>query len=103
MLRVMVFAAALGNGYSTLMAGHVTLEIPADVLESTRMTKADLKLELAISLFAAQRLSMGKAAELVGLLVSEFQRHLGSRHLGPHYDAADAQQDREALAAMRMK
>lgn len=85
------------------MGATLALEIPGDVLESTRMTLADLKLELAISLFVGERLSMGKAAELAGLPVSEFQMHLGARHLGPHYDVAEAHQDRETLAALRLQ
>lgn len=83
------------------MSATLTLEIPGDVLESARMTMAEVKLELAISLFAANRLSMGKAAELAGLPVAEFQMHLGTRHLGPHYDASDAREDQETLAALQ--
>ena len=58
------------------MSATLSLEIPSDVLDSARMTLADAKLELAIALFAAQRLSLGKAAELAGLPVGEFQMHL---------------------------
>ncbi|MBE7503534.1 MAG: UPF0175 family protein [Verrucomicrobiales bacterium] len=83
------------------MSATLSLEIPREVLESARMTLADAKLELAITLFARNRLSLGKAAELAGLPVAEFQMHLGTRHLGPHYDAADAQEDHESLAAIR--
>lgn len=83
------------------MGATLALEIPGDVLESTRMTMADLKLELAISLFVGERLSMGKAAELAGLPISDFQMHLGARHLGPHYGVAEAHQDRKTLAALR--
>ena len=83
------------------MSATLSLEIPSDVLDSARMTLADAKLELAIALFAAQRLSLGKAAELAGLPVGEFQMHLGTRHLGPHYDADDAREDRETLVALR--
>ena len=39
-------------------------------------------MELAIALFAGQRLSLGKAAELAGLPVGQSQRHLATRHLG---------------------
>lgn len=83
------------------MSATLSLEIPREVLESARMTVADAKLELAITLFAGNRLSLGKAAELAGLPVGEFQMHLGTRHLGPHYDTADALEDRESLAALR--
>ena len=83
------------------MSATLSLEIPREVLESARMTVADAKLELAITLFAGNRLSLGKAAELAGLPVGEFQMHLGTRHLGPHYDTADALEDRQTLAALR--
>jgi len=83
------------------MSGFLNLEIPRDILDSARLTPAEAKLELAIALFAAERLSMGKAAELAGLSASEFQLQLGARHIGPHYDVADALEDRETLAALR--
>ncbi len=83
------------------MTATLSLEIPREVLESARMTVGEAKLELAIALFAANRLSLGKAAELAGFPVAEFQMHLGTRHLGPHYDADDAREDRETLAALR--
>ena len=76
------------------------MEIPSDVLESARMTVPEAKLELAIALFATRRLSLGKAAELAVLPVAQFQLHLGARQLGPHYEVADAQEDRETLATL---
>jgi predicted HTH domain antitoxin len=83
------------------MSATLSLEIPRDVLESAHMTVADAKLELAIALFAANRLSLGKAAELAGLPVAEFQMHLGIRHIGPHYNVDEAREDRETLASSR--
>jgi predicted HTH domain antitoxin len=83
------------------MTATLSLEIPRDVLESARMTVADAKLELAIALFAANRLSLGKSAELAGVPIADFQMHLGARHIGPHYDVDDAREDRETLAALR--
>jgi predicted HTH domain antitoxin len=83
------------------MGKTLSLEIPRDVLESARMTVAEAKLELAIGLFAANRLSLGKSAELAALPVAEFQIHLGTRHLGLHYDVDEAREDRETLAGLR--
>ncbi len=83
------------------MAAILHMEIPANVLDSARMTIGDAKLELAIALFAAGRLSFGKAAELAAMPVAEFQMQLGARHIGPHYDAADAREDCETLTALR--
>lgn len=83
------------------MSPVLHMEIPADVLESARMTMGDAKLELAIALFAAGRISFGKAAELAAVPVAEFQMQLGARRIGPHYDVADAEDDRKTLAALR--
>ena len=84
------------------MSAILTMEIPADVLDSARMTLGQAKVELALALFAAGRLSMGKAAELADIPVSEFQMHLGARKLGPHYDASDALADSASLQLARV-
>jgi len=83
------------------MAATMNIEIPADVLESARMTVQDAKLELAIALFCRGRLSMGKAAELAEMSVSQFQLQLGARQIGPHYSVEDTLEDSAALAAYR--
>jgi predicted HTH domain antitoxin len=76
------------------------LEIPQDVLDSARLTVAELKLELAISLYAQGRLSIGKARELARLSLWEFRHLLASRRIAPHYDVADLNEDVETLRAM---
>jgi len=83
------------------MPATMTMELPADVLESARMSVPDLKLELAISLFSLGRLSMGKAAELAGLSVGKFQFHLGERNLGAHYGTEEALEDAGNLSRLR--
>jgi predicted HTH domain antitoxin len=84
------------------MPATLSFEIPADVLESARMTISDVKLELAIALFACGRLSMGKAAELAGISTGQIQLHLGARNLGAHYTVEDALEDKAILAASRL-
>ena len=84
------------------MSSTMTMELPADVLESARMSVSDLKLELAISLFSLGRLSMGKAAELATLPVGTFQLHLGARKLGSHYGTEEALEDARALSRLRV-
>ena len=44
-----------------------TIDIPDTVLQATRMTPAELKIELAITLFQQEKLSFGKARELAGM------------------------------------
>ena len=90
-----------GTGYIENMPATMTMEFPADVLESARMSVPDLKLELAISLFSLGRLSMGKAAELAALPVGEFQLSLGARKLGSHYGSQEALEDVRTLSRLR--
>ena len=39
-----------------------TLEVPQDILDTARLTIDDLKVEMAVYLYAQGRLSIGKAA-----------------------------------------
>ena len=70
-----------------------TLEIPQDILDSARLTVEDIKVELAVSLYAQNRLSIGKARELAGMPLWEFRQLLASRRISPHYDADDLKED----------
>ena len=69
------------------------LEIPQDVLDSARLTIGELKIELAVSLYAQGRLSIGKACELAGMSLWEFRQLLTSRRISPHYDVTDLDED----------
>lgn len=77
-----------------------TLEIPYDVLHSTRMTSQELKQELALSLYQREKLSFGKAREMLGLDAWTFQQLLGSRGISVHYDVADYEEDLATLQEM---
>ncbi|QQS53123.1 MAG: UPF0175 family protein [Candidatus Competibacteraceae bacterium] len=74
-----------------------TLEIPQDVLDAAQMNTHDLRRELALALYAQNRLSLGKARELAGLSLWEFRQWLGLRRIEAHYDADDLQDDIETL------
>ena len=47
------------------MGDSATIEIPREVLHATRMTPQELKCELAIHLYQENKLSFGKAREVV--------------------------------------
>jgi predicted HTH domain antitoxin len=57
------------------------------------MTPAELKVEMAIHLYAQGRLSIGKARELAGMALWEFRQLLAFRRTAPHYDATDLDED----------
>jgi predicted HTH domain antitoxin len=82
------------------MSAVVTLEMPQDVLDSARLTAAELKTELAVYLYAQRRLSIGKARELADRPLWEFRQLLASRRISPHYDESDLEEDVATLRKM---
>ena len=70
-----------------------TLEVSQDILDSARLTLAELKVEMAVYLYAQGRLSIGKARELAGMSLWEFRQLLASRRIAPHYDEIDLNED----------
>jgi predicted HTH domain antitoxin len=85
------FTIVSPNG--TGMTVCVNLEVPQDILDSARLTAPELKLELALSLYAQGRLSIGKACELAGFSLWEFRQVLAARRITAHYDLEDLQDD----------
>jgi predicted HTH domain antitoxin len=71
----------------------LAIEIPQDILDSARLTVAELKIELAVYLYGQERLSIGKARELAGMSLWEFRQLLGLRGIPPHYDEAELDKD----------
>jgi len=81
-----------------IRAAH--LEIPTDILDSARLTLDEMRIELAVHLYAQGRLSIGKARELAGLALWEFRQILGSRRIPPHFDEQDLEQDLRAARTL---
>lgn len=73
------------------------LNIPQDILDSSRLTLNELRIEMALALYSARRLSVGKARELADMSLWEFRQLLASRRIGPHYDMDDLDDDMVAL------
>ena len=73
------------------------LKIPQDILDSSRLTLNELRIEMALALYSARRLSTGKARELAEMSLWEFRQLLASRRIGPHYDTDDLDDDMAAL------
>lgn len=82
-----------------MSAVHV-LEIHQDILDTARLTVDELKVEMAVYLYAQGRLSIGKARELADMTLWEFRQLLASRRIPPHYDVADLDKDVATLREM---
>ena len=73
------------------------LTLPDDLLQSIKLTEAELKTELAIALFQQERLTLGQAAILAGLPQLGLQRLLASRRIPLHYGIEAMEQDLERV------
>lgn len=75
------------------MEATTTIEIPRHLLHAARATPEELKIELAVQLYAQRRLSIGHARELAGMSLWQFRQLVASRRISPHYDIADLDDD----------
>ncbi len=80
-----------------MVNAHATLTIPQDVLDSARLTAEEAKQELAVSLYANGRLSVGKARELADMSLWSFRHLLASRNIPVHYGLEDLKDDLNTL------
>jgi predicted HTH domain antitoxin len=78
----------------------MSLIIPDDILQATKMTEEELKLEIAIMLYNQQKISSGKVRAWTGLTVIEFQHELAKRGLYINYDVEDFQSDIKTLKSL---
>jgi predicted HTH domain antitoxin len=69
------------------------VEVSQEILDSARLTASELKVEMAVHLYAQGRLAIGKARELASMTLWEFRQLLASRRIAPHYDEADLGED----------
>ena len=76
------------------------LHVPQDILDSSRLTLSELKVEIAVYLYAQRRLSIGKARELAEMSLWEFRQLLATRRISPHYDEVDLDEDLATLRDM---
>jgi predicted HTH domain antitoxin len=79
------------------MSSNISIKISKDIIHASKMTPDDLVKELAVSLFQQGKLSFGKAREMTGMSVWEFQQLLASKKITLHYDIKDYQEDMEIL------
>ncbi|MGH9840264.1 MAG: UPF0175 family protein [Blastocatellia bacterium] len=79
----------------------MSIVIPEDIVQSARMTTAELMQELAITLFQREKLTLGQASRLAGMNQWQFQQLLASRGISLHYDVAEFEADLRTLAEMR--
>ncbi|MBD2427581.1 UPF0175 family protein [Phormidium sp. FACHB-1136] len=73
------------------------MQITIDLPDNLQITEADLRTELAITLFQQERVTLGTASQIAGMHQMEFQQLLGSRGICIHYDVAEFEEDLQNL------
>ena len=79
----------------------MSIVIADEIIQSTRLTAAELIQELALALFQREKLTLGQASGLAGISQWQFQQLLGSRDIPIHYDVADFEDDLRTLEELR--
>lgn len=82
------------------MPSTISIEIPREVFHAVRMTPRELKTELAIHLYSQGKLSFGKAREMSGMTVWDFQQLLGIKQIPVQYCIEDYEEDLSTLKEM---
>jgi len=75
----------------------MSLVISDDLVQVSGFSENELFLEIVLMLFQQNKISLGKASELVGLHRMQFQKLLADRGICVHYDVAEFQDDLNTL------
>jgi predicted HTH domain antitoxin len=75
----------------------MSVTIPAEVLEASRMSEAEMRQEIAAMLFQKEKLTLAQASRLAGMNLLRFQHLLSSRGIEPHYGVEELEQDLRTL------
>ena len=79
----------------------MSLVIPDEILQATRMSEAELRQEIAVLLFQKEKLTLGQASHLAVMSQVQFQHLLASRHIPIHYDVAEFEEDLKTLQELQ--
>lgn len=75
----------------------MTIKITSDLLGGIALDERDALVDIAIGLYKREQVSLGRAAEIVGMRSPEFLAELGRRRIPINYDVDDLRADLETL------
>lgn len=76
----------------------MTVIIPSERLGSVALSERDALVDIAIGLYKREQVSLGRAAEIAGVITPEFLSELGRRRIPVNYDVPDLQADLNTLS-----
>lgn len=87
-----------GNTYGGLEAA-ISLVVFDEIVKASGLSEDELLLEIVMLFFKLDKISLGKAAELLTMPQIRFQRLIADRGICVHYDVAEFQEDIQHLTA----
>lgn len=75
----------------------MSLLLSDEIIQASGLSEQELFLEIVIMLFQKDKISLGKASELLQIHRMQFQKLLADRNLCVHYDVAEFQEDLKTL------
>lgn len=75
----------------------MTVTIPKERLRDITVDERDAAVDIAIGLYKRQAVSLGRAAEIVGISSVELFNELGRRHIPINYGVEELQEDMGAI------
>lgn len=78
----------------------MSLIISDEIIKASGLSEREFLLEIVLMLFQQDKISLGKASELLGMHRMQFQKLLADRGLNVHYDVAEFQADLKTLQEM---
>ncbi|MEB3282249.1 MAG: UPF0175 family protein [Lyngbya sp.] len=75
----------------------MSLVISDEIVKASGLSESELLLEIVLMLFQQNKISLGKASELMGVHRMQFQNLLAERDICIHYDVAEFQEDLKTL------
>jgi len=73
--------------------------ISDEVVKASGLSENQFLLEIVILLFQQEKISLGKASEIIGMNQIKFQKLLAGRGICVHYDVAELKEDIQHLSA----
>jgi predicted HTH domain antitoxin len=68
-----------------------------ELVNGLDLTPERARRDLALGLYAEQRITLGRAAKLAGMIQSEFLRLLGELRIPMHYDLPELEADMQMV------
>ncbi|MEB3339443.1 UPF0175 family protein [Okeania sp.] len=75
----------------------MSLLISDQILQASGLSEDQLLVEILMMLFQQEKISLGKASELLGIHRMQFQKLISDRRICVHYDVVEFQEDLKTL------